>query len=248
MSAEPVASHPATIMVVDDDPITQDVLSAVLENAGLRVVTAGNGAEMAALLAREPARVILMDIGMPGKDGLTLTRDLRQRSDVGLVIVTARDRREDRLAGLELGADDYLVKPVDEDELVARVRALLRRLDAADMRRPGERRRRFGRWVVDPHTRTVADDDGQGPRLTAAEFDLLSTLLDNPGEVMTRQRLLTGHRSVAFEPSERTVDVLIRRLRQKLEDDPSAPRLIVTVHRAGYILTAAVTSEEDGPS
>lgn len=234
-----------TVLVVDDDKIAQDVLSAALEAAGLRVLTAGNGEEMAAVIARESVRVILLDLGMPGKDGLTLTRELRDTSDVGLIIVTARDSREDRLAGLELGADDYLVKPVDEAELVMRVRGLLRRLDTLAHRREGARRWRFGHWVMDLHARALSDVDGKAVHLTAAEFDLLTTFVENAGEVMTRHQLLSGHRPIAFEPTERTVDVLVRRLRQKLEDDPSRPRLIVTVHRAGYIFTAETDLDDE---
>ncbi|MBB4284490.1 response regulator transcription factor [Roseospira goensis] len=235
----------ATILVVDDDPLTRDVLGAALTTAGLRVVTAADGRAMAAVMAREPVRVVLLDIAMPGKDGLTLTRDLRRQSDVGVILVTARDRREDRLAGLERGADDYIVKPVDEAELVMRVRGLLRRMDSAPARPVTARRRRFGRWEMDLHARTVRETapEGHELRLTGAEFDLLATFVDNAGAVLTRQQLLSGHRPGAFEPTERTVDVLVRRLRQKLEDDPSAPRLIVTVHRAGYIFTADITAD-----
>ncbi|KAA5604206.1 response regulator transcription factor [Roseospira marina] len=243
---EPVGSTPqsGTVLVVDDDPITRDVLSAALEASGLHTLTASDGAEMARIIERAPVDVILLDIGMPGKDGFTITRELRDTSDVGLIIVTARDSREDRLAGLELGADDYVVKPVDEAELIIRVRNLLRRLDSAAGRRAGEepRWRRFGSWDMDLHTRTLSRRDGTDIRLTAAEFDLLTAFVENAGEVMTRQQLLTGHRPVPFEPTERTVDVLVRRLRQKLEDDPSQPRLIVTVHRAGYIFTADVVT------
>jgi len=239
-TATPRTDH-STVLIVDDDPITRDVLGAALDTAGLRTLTASNGTEMARVIEREPIDVILLDIGMPGKDGFTLTRELRGASDVGLIIVSARESREDRLAGLELGADDYIVKPVDEAELVVRVRALLRRLDSTASRRAEEPRRyRFGRYDMDFHARTLTDSDANDIRLTGAEFDLLTAFVENAGEVMTRQQLLTGHRPVPFEPTERTVDVLVRRLRQKLEDDPSSPRLIVTVHRAGYIFTADV--------
>ncbi|WP_170294624.1 response regulator [Roseospira navarrensis] len=231
----------ATVLVVDDDAITRDCLGATLETAGFSTLTAGDGQEMATVIAQHRVDVILLDIAMPGKDGFTLTRELRQTSDVGLIIVSARDAREDRLSGLELGADDYIVKPVDDAELVVRVRALVRRLESSGARRTGEaRRRRFGHWEMDMHTRSLRDTRGGEVRLTGAEFDLLSAFTENAGEVMTRQQLLAGHRPVPFEPTERTVDVLVRRLRQKLEDAPSQPRLIVTVHRAGYIFTADV--------
>jgi two-component system torCAD operon response regulator TorR len=241
------ATDAGAVLIVDDDPITRDVLTAALEAAGMRTLSAADGVEMGRVIARERVSVILLDIGMPGKDGFTLTRELRGASDVGLIIVSARDSRADRLAGLELGADDYMVKPVDEAELAVRVRALMRRLDSNSARRQGEpRRRRFGRWEMDLHSRTVREVDGADIHLTAAEFDLLAAFVDNAGEVMTRQQLLTGHRPVPFEPTERTVDVLVRRLRQKLEDDPSKPRLIVTVHRAGYIFTAEVDAPHEG--
>ena len=223
------------MLVVDDEPKIVDVVREYLEHAGFSVRTAGDGPaalERARALAPD---LVVLDLGLPGLDGLDVARQLRKSSRVPVIILTARGEEVDRIIGLELGADDYLVKPFSPRELVARVRAVLRRVDERDAAGADEPIVR-GDVVVDPARRRVTVA-GTPVELTPTEFDLLAHLARQPGRVFTRAQLLTAVHGVAVESYERAVDAHIKNLRRKLEPDPRHPRYVLTAHGIGYRFT-----------
>jgi DNA-binding response OmpR family regulator len=219
-----------TILVVDDEPKIVQLARDYLEHAGFAVLTAADGkAAVTVAQSRRPDLVVL-DLGLPGLDGLDVTRELRRDSTIPIVMLTARDDELDKLLGLELGADDYLTKPFSPRELVARVRAVLRRAerppDAAETIRVGD-------VVLDvPRMRTEVA--GTAVELTPTEFQLLATLAARPGRIFTRSQLLDALHGVAFETYERAIDSHIKNLRRKLEPDPRRPRYVLTVYGVGY--------------
>jgi DNA-binding response OmpR family regulator len=224
-----------TVLVVDDEPKIVDVVREYLEHAGFAVRTAGDGPaalERARALAPD---LVVLDLGLPGLDGLDVARQLRRSSRVPVIILTARGDEVDRIIGLELGADDYLVKPFSPRELVARVRAVLRRVDQREAAGGDEPIVR-GDVVVDPARRRVTVA-GRPVDLTPTEFELLAHLARQPGRVFTRAQLLTAIHGVAVESYERAVDAHVKNLRRKLEPDPRHPRYVLTAHGIGYRFT-----------
>ena len=230
--------HRHHVLIVDDEPVTRAKLAGYLEAAGHRVTEAADGASMRAVLARDPAELVLLDINLPDEDGLDLTRRLRDGSDIGVILVTGRTDDVDRIVGLEIGADDYVTKPFNPRELLARVKSVLRRVGT---NMGGERPvKRFAGWTFDTRARRLSASDGRRETLTRAEFELLRAFVTWPGVVLTRDRLLGAITHRSWDPSDRTVDVLVRRLRRKLEDDPARPDLIVTAHGEGYIFAVDI--------
>jgi two-component system, OmpR family, torCAD operon response regulator TorR len=225
------------VLIVEDDATARSRLSGYLEVAGYRVSEAADADTMRRIMAADPAELLLVDINLPGEDGLEITRALRAHSDVGIILVTGRADDVDRIVGLELGADDYVTKPFNARELLVRVRNLLRRVRAG--RHEARALGRFGPWRIDYPRRRIQADDGRVESLTRAEFEILSALLAHPNQVMPRDRLhaVMTHRGEG--PGSRTVDVLVRRLRRKVESDPSRPDHIITVHGEGYLLAVA---------
>jgi DNA-binding response OmpR family regulator len=224
-----------TVLVVDDEPKIVDVVREYLEHAGFSVRTAGDGPsalERARALAPD---LVVLDLGLPGLDGLDVARQLRRTSRVPVIILTARGDEVDRIIGLEIGADDYLVKPFSPRELVARVRAVLRRVDERELAGADEPIVR-GDLVVDPARRRVTVA-GKAVDLTPTEFDLLAHLARQPGRVFTRAQLLTAIHGVAVESYERAVDAHVKNLRRKIEPDPRRPRYVLTAHGIGYRFT-----------
>jgi len=220
-----------TVLIVDDEERLRALVRTYLEREGYRVLTAANGREALRLTRSEKPDLIILDIMMPEMDGYEYVRQHRAESLPGAIIMlTARVDDADAVLGLELGADDYVTKPFSPRVLVARVRAVLRRANA---RSPGEQLLRAGQVVVDraAHTVTVA---GREVDLTPSEFDLLAVLVAAPGRVFTRAQLLEQVQGVAYEAYERTIDVHVKNLRAKLEDDPRDPRYIETVYGVGY--------------
>jgi two-component system alkaline phosphatase synthesis response regulator PhoP len=223
-----------TILVVDDNPKIVEVLDAYLRAEGFDVVTAADGpAALAAVQARRPD-LALLDIMLPGIDGIELTRRLQRDHDLPVILVTARIDEIDRLIGLEVGADDYIGKPFSPREVVARVKAVLRRLDRTPS---GEAAPplRVGELLVDPGGRVV-EVAGAPVALTRTEFDLLATLAAHPGLVYSRMQLMEAAQGFAYEGYERTIDAHVKNLRRKLGDDPKEPRYIQTVFGVGYKL------------
>lgn len=220
-----------TILVVDDETGILQLARDYLEHAGFRVVTAGDGqAALAAVRVEQPDLVVL-DLGLPKLDGLDVTRALRKGSLLPIVMLTARGEETDKLVGLELGADDYIVKPFSPKELVARVRAVLRRAEAAAG--PAAEVIRAGDLALD-RPRLKATLAGRPIELTPTEFQILAVLAAQPGRIFTRGQLLDAARGVAFESYERAIDAHIKNLRRKLEPDPRQPRYILTVYGVGY--------------
>jgi two-component system, OmpR family, alkaline phosphatase synthesis response regulator PhoP len=220
-----------TILVVEDETKIARLVRDYLEHAGFEVIVAGDGG--AALSAARGSRpdLIVLDLGLPGRDGLDVTRELRRTSGVPIVMLTARGDESDRIVGLELGADDYVVKPFSPKELVARVRAVLRRTAAARAGGP-EILRVAGIEVDGPRMRVSVE--GHPVELTPTEFQLLSTLVREPGRVFTRSQLLDAVHGVAFESYERAIDAHVKNIRKKIEPTPSRPRYVLTVHGVGY--------------
>lgn len=226
---------PAHIVIVEDDPVTRAKLSAYFTAEGYRVSEAEDGEVMRDIIAADPADLLMIDIQLPGEDGLKLTRELRARSEVGIILVTGRSDAVDRIIGLEIGADDYVTKPFEQRELLARVKNLLRRVRSRGTGAATPQKRQFQGWTFDLTSRVLTDSGGRFVDLTRAEFKALALLTANAGQVLSRDRLLheIAHRD--WDPTDRTVDVVIRRLRKKLGDDAGQPRLIVTSHGEGYL-------------
>ncbi len=221
---------PTKILVVDDEPAIMQTARAYLEREGYTVYTAADGpAGLKAARAWQPDLVVL-DIMLPGLDGLEILRQLRQDSDVYVLMLTARADEADKIVGLTLGADDYLTKPFSPRELAARVKAILRRGRGANPKEPALR---FGRLRIDVEARQVRKDD-QPIDLTSTEFDILHALARHPGRVLSREQLIEQVWGYDYYSDERVVDVHIGRLRKKIEDNPDEPALIITVRGAGY--------------
>jgi DNA-binding response OmpR family regulator len=220
-----------TVLVVDDEPIVREVVVSYLRREGFATLEAGDGDEARRLFERGDSSLVVLDVMLPGTDGLELCRWIRARSDLPVIMLTARGDEADRIVGLELGADDYVTKPFSPRELAARVRAVLRRADAA-ADGPGERLS-FGDVTLDAATRDVTRR-GLALTLTAREFDLLWFLLSHPRRVFSREQLMDRVWGYTSALDTGTVTVHIRRLREKVEEDPSQPRFLETVWGVGY--------------
>jgi len=235
----PLAGDSTHVLIVEDDDVARTKLAGYLETAGHRVSEAIDGRGLRRIMAGDPVDLVLLDINLPGEDGLDLTRFIRASHDVGIILVTGRTDDVDRIVGLEIGADDYITKPFNPRELLARVKTLLRRTTARGPSGAGTKT--FSGWRFDTRSRRLLSPEGDKVALTRAEFELLNALIARPGTVLTRERLLgcITHRS--WVPGDRTVDVLVRRLRRKLEIDPKSPELIITVHGEGYMFAPEVS-------
>jgi two-component system, OmpR family, response regulator len=233
------------ILVVDDDAEIRGLLREYLEKQGYRVTTAGNGREFRAALEAAVPDLIVLDLMMPGDDGLTLCRDLRARSEVPVIMLTARGDETDRIVGLEMGADDYLAKPFNPRELLARIRSVLRRtrLLPANLRPERVARFRFAGWTLEVATRTLVSPEGTVVLLSGAEFRLLRIFIEHAKRVLTRDQLLDLALSREAGPFDRAIDVQVSRLRHRLADDAREPVIIKTVRGEGYVLAAEVTAE-----
>ena len=231
------------ILVVDDHSEIRDLLKRFLEQHGLRVSCARDGKEMKRLLEEREFDLLVLDLMMPGEDGLTLCRELRAKSSLPIIMLTAMGEETDRIIGLEMGADDYLSKPFNPRELLARIKAVMRRtqVEPQPAAETLTRDLRFDRWLLDINRRELVDEEGVGLSLSTAEFDLLRVFLERPQRVLSRDQLLDlarGREAVAFD---RAIDTLVSRLRRKLERDPKNPELIKTIWGGGYLFAADVT-------
>jgi len=223
----------ALILVVDDEPKIVQLVRDYLERAGFAVSTARDGKEALMRAHSERPDLVVLDLGLPGLDGLEVTRRLRRDSGVPIIMLTARHEETDKVVGLELGADDYVTKPFSPRELAARVRAVLRRHDS-----PADDVLRTGDLTLDL-ARLRTEVAGRPASLTATEFQLLTALARQPGRVFTRSQLLDAVHGVAFDSYERAIDAHVKNIRRKIEPDPRAPRYLLTVYGVGYRLTDA---------
>lgn len=234
------------VLVVDDDPRVRTMLGRYLTGEGFRVGEAGDGKAMQAYLAQERVDLVLLDLVLPGEDGLALARQLR-RSHPGLAIimVTGRDDVIDRVAGLEVGADDYIAKPFHLREVLARIRTVLRRMpgpqpEPARAANAGRPLLRFEGWTVDPAKRQVTAPDGTEVPLTTSEFDLLLAFVNHPGRVLERDQLMDLVKGRKWAAYDRSIDQQVARLRRKIEADPASPSLIRSVRGVGYLFAPEV--------
>jgi two-component system phosphate regulon response regulator OmpR len=227
------------IVVVDDEKDVRETFGEYLESRGYEVSLAESGAALRECVARKAPDLVLLDLNLPGEDGLSLARFLREETDSAFIMVTAADDTIDRVIGLELGADDYVGKPVDLRELAARVKTVLRRSakaapiatpDAGDVRKVA-----FGNFVLDLDGHELTDRNGANVELTTMEFDLLAAFVERPNRVLTRDQLLDMAHHRRWDPYDRSIDIRIARLRRKIERDPQKPEIIKTVRGAGYI-------------
>ena len=230
------------VLVVDDDPGVRDMLAEYLTTHGYEVAQADGGAAMRTVLELGVPDVVLLDIGLPGEDGLSLARYLRERYDLGIIMVTGAGEVVDRIVGLEMGADDYVAKPFDPRELRARLKSVMRRVQsrtapATPPAAPGaaEERIPVGRCLLDLKSHQLFERDGTEVGLTTMEFELLKVFAEHPNQVLSRDRLLTLTRNREWEPFDRSIDIRIARLRRKIEDDPENPKVIRTMRGAGYM-------------
>jgi two-component system, OmpR family, response regulator len=230
-------SDPARLVVVDDEPEIRAMVADYLGSNGYAVRRCANAGELDLVLASGPADLVVLDVSMPGEDGISIARRLRAAGPTSIIMLTGCDDVVDRVVGLEVGADDYLTKPFDLRELRARIRAVLRRCGSRgdiEDEPTGDHLVSFGRVKLDLDGHCLIDRDGNEHRLTATEYDLLAVFAANPNRVMSRERLLDAASNGA-EPFDRAIDIRILRLRRKIEADPAKPQVLKTVRGAGYM-------------
>ncbi|MDR6512390.1 two-component system OmpR family response regulator [Novosphingobium capsulatum] len=228
------------ILLVDDEAALREVLADYLVRQGFAVVQAGNAVEARARIAGETFDLVLLDIMMPGEDGLSLCRHLAESRALPVIFITAKGESTDRIVGLEIGADDYVVKPFDPRELVARIRSVLRRSARVAVDAPEALVYEFEGWTLDPLKRRLTDREGAVVAISSAEFRLLMAFLDHPRQVLDRDRLLDMVQGREAHLFDRAVDNQISRLRRKIEEDSRNPQLIQTVWGGGYMLATEV--------
>ncbi|WP_420963536.1 response regulator [Brucella sp. IR073] len=234
----------AHILIVDDDQDIRTLLHDFLRKRGLRVSVASDGEEMEAVLTRMPVDLLILDVMLPGRSGIEICRDIRMRSRVPIIMLTAINETTDRVVGLEMGADDYVSKPFEPAELLARIRAVLRRLDvSASAMRIAPQIYRFAGWTLDCSRRRLVSPDDVRVELTTAEFNLLETLVKSAQRVLSRDQLLELVGSNAVYGYDRSIDILVSRLRRKMEDNPRAPKLILTIRGGGYQFVPDVVAQ-----
>jgi two-component system OmpR family response regulator len=236
---------PAHILIVDDDREISTLLAEYLEKNGYRTSTADDGKAMWKALDATRTDLIVLDLNLPGDDGLTLCRNLRSRSDIPVIMLTARGEPVDRILGLEMGADDYLPKPFEPRELYARIRSVLRRTQALppDMQPADTQQMHFAGWTMDFTARHLINPDGVVVALSGAEYRLLKIFLDHANRVLSRDQLLNLTHGRDADPFDRSIDLQISRLRQKLGEDARSPQIIKTVRNEGYVLATLVAKE-----
>jgi DNA-binding response OmpR family regulator len=230
------ASPKATILIVDDESDVREVLEEYFATHGYAAIGAADAGVARTIAAREPIDLALVDIHMPGEDGLSLARHLRERyAGIAIVMLTSASTVVDRIIGLEMGADDYVPKPFDPRELIARVKSVLRRTSAARRADLGAERVRMGRCVLDLAAHRLTDDSGSEVAMSPLEFELLKALAEHPNRPLSRDRILNLTQRRDWDPFDRSVDLRIMRLRKKIEPDPEHPRFIRTIRNAGYV-------------
>ena len=239
MSVTP-RDRPARLLVVDDEPKLLDLVRRYFESHGFAIDTASDGKAMRAHVAEHAIDLVLLDLGLPDEDGFALTRWLREHWGGAVIIVTGRGESVDRVVGLELGADDYVTKPFELRELLARVRSVLRRAQTAPATKPPAATLGFGDYRLDLGARELIARDGTPVELTSGEFELLRALAERPQVVLSRDELMSRLHGREAGPYDRAIDVQIARLRRKIEADPAHPQIIKSVRGAGYMLAARV--------
>jgi len=228
------------ILVVEDEPITREQLVSYFEEEGFRVTSTGSGDEVLPLVVDTDVILVLLDIKLPGKDGLTLTREIRSESDIGVILVTSKQEQIDRILGLESGADDYVTKPFDPRELLSRSRNLIRRVHIQQKQRKKNHMRNFDGWQLDLNKRELTSPDGEKATLSAGEYQLLLAFMERAGEVMNRDQLMNRIRNREWFPDDRYIDVLVGQLRKKLGERAANAKIIATIHGTGYLFTPEV--------
>ncbi|MBQ5948856.1 response regulator [Massilia sp. ST3] len=243
---------PDHILIVDDDLEIRELIAAYLEKQGMRAATAANGRQMRSLMEQHQFDLVVLDLMMPGEDGLTLCRDLRAGKwrSMPVLMLTARDEETDRIVGLEMGADDYLTKPFAVRELYARIRSILRRTRMLppnlEVKEPGQFIA-FGDWRLDTVGRHLLDREGTMVSLSGAEYRLLRVFLDHPQRVLTRDQLLNLTQGREADLFDRSIDLLVSRVRQRLGDDAREPRYIKTLRSEGYVFSSPVEFVDGAP-
>ena len=227
------------VLIVEDDPVIRGMVAEYLSSQDYEVYQAESGSDMREVIERNLPDVVLLDVRLPGEDGLSLARYLRERYDVGIIMVTASSGVVDRVVGLEIGADDYVTKPFDPRELLARVKSVMRRLHSHGPAQPTARvaaeRVPVGRCFLDVAAHRLLDVQGQEVPITSMEYDLLKVFTDHPNKVLTRDQILNLTHNRDWEPFDRSIDIRIARLRRKVEASPGEPQTIRTVRGAGYM-------------
>lgn len=239
-------AEPIRLLVVDDDAEVLELLRRYFVAQDFEVCTAVDGSEMRGVLARTSIDLVLLDLGLPGEDGFALTRQLHEQWAGPVIIITGRGESVDRVIGLELGADDYVTKPFDLRELLARVRSVLRRSNRRRQASAGDEHAAllFSGFRLDPLARELFTADGERVALTAGEYELLRLFVDNPNRVLSRDDLMERIHGREAGPFDRAIDVRIGRLRRKIESDPSEPEIIKSVRGAGYVFATRVSRGE----